>query len=66
MIATGEIWLQQPLHPTFSALQRLHQCLNLNYGDGSSTPIVPDTTPRKSDILELNKGVLFLFRIGRT
>lgn len=41
VMSGGELWVQQPLHPSFSALQRLHSCMNLNYGDGSNTPPLP-------------------------
>ncbi|XP_047498402.1 A-kinase anchor protein 1, mitochondrial-like isoform X3 [Penaeus chinensis] len=41
VMSGGELWVQQPLHPSFSALQRLHSCMNLNYGDGLNTPPLP-------------------------
>ncbi|XP_064090851.1 KH domain-containing protein akap-1-like [Macrobrachium nipponense] len=48
-VASGnEIWVQQPLHPSFSALQRLQACMNLNYGDGSTTPQIPGPIPERT------------------
>ncbi|KAK3854536.1 hypothetical protein Pcinc_038998 [Petrolisthes cinctipes] len=41
VVSAGELWVQQPLHPSFSALHRLHTCMNLNYQDGSTTPLLP-------------------------
>ncbi|XP_069950684.1 uncharacterized protein [Cherax quadricarinatus] len=41
VVSAGELWVQQPLHPSYSALHRLQSCMNLNYGDGSSTPSLP-------------------------
>ncbi|XP_050736735.1 neurofilament heavy polypeptide-like [Eriocheir sinensis] len=42
VVSGGELWVQQPLHPSYSALHRLHTCMNLNYGDGSNTPPLPN------------------------
>ncbi|XP_045124455.1 KH domain-containing protein akap-1-like isoform X1 [Portunus trituberculatus] len=41
VVSGGELWVQQPLHPSYSALHRLQTCMNLNYGDGSNTPPLP-------------------------
>lgn len=41
VVSGGEMWVQQPLHPSYSALHRLQTCMNLNYGDGSNTPPLP-------------------------
>lgn len=41
VVTAGELWVQQPLHPSYSALHRLQSCMNLNYGDGSNTPPLP-------------------------
>lgn len=42
VVSGGELWVQQPLHPSYSALHRLQTCMNLNYGDGSNTPPLPN------------------------
>ncbi|CAL4071791.1 unnamed protein product, partial [Meganyctiphanes norvegica] len=41
VVSGGELWMQQPLHPSFSSLNRLNTCINLNYADGSTTPQIP-------------------------
>ncbi|XP_042207974.1 serine-rich adhesin for platelets-like [Homarus americanus] len=41
VVSGWELWVQQPLHPSYSALHRLQSCMNLNYGDGSNTPPLP-------------------------
>lgn len=47
VVSAGELWVQQPLHPSFSALHRLHTCMNLNYQDGSTTPPLPSPVQGK-------------------
>ncbi|XP_068204985.1 KH domain-containing protein akap-1-like isoform X1 [Palaemon carinicauda] len=48
-VASGnEVWVQQPLHPSYSALQRLQACMNLNYADGSTTPQIPGPIPERT------------------
>ncbi|KAK7083674.1 hypothetical protein SK128_025061 [Halocaridina rubra] len=38
VVSGKELWVQQPLHPSFSSIQKLHSCMNVNYGDGSTSP----------------------------
>nr|XP_045620790.1 uncharacterized protein YMR317W-like isoform X3 [Procambarus clarkii]XP_045620797.1 uncharacterized protein YMR317W-like isoform X3 [Procambarus clarkii]XP_045620805.1 uncharacterized protein YMR317W-like isoform X3 [Procambarus clarkii] len=41
VVSAGELWVQQPLHPSFAHMERLQVCMNNNYGDGSNTPPLP-------------------------
>ena len=46
--STGlELWMQQPLHPTYAALHRLRHCMNTNYSDGSNSPTLPEPVERQ-------------------
>ncbi|KAK4302266.1 hypothetical protein Pmani_025642 [Petrolisthes manimaculis] len=53
VVSAGELWVQQPLHPSFSALHRLHTCMNLNYQDGSTTPLLPSPIQGKLTLVSV-------------
>ena len=40
MIYSGHVFLQQPLHPTYFALERLDQCMTNTYNQFNCPPVV--------------------------
>lgn len=41
VVNAGHIFVQQPTHPTFNSWQRLDDCMNACYGDGTTSPPLP-------------------------
>lgn len=46
LVSAGHLFLQQPIHPTFPALQQLQGCMSSAYAD-PELPGLPDDFPCK-------------------
>lgn len=42
IVSAGHVFVQQPTHPSFNSYQRLADCLNSCYADGSTVPPLPE------------------------